>query len=213
MKTGLVQPLRRPVSRLPLALALALVPLLSAGCDKIDAWRKGAQSAATGSAPGAAGVTGSAATGGGEAGAGGAPSQAGPSLTLDAYKDAVARKDYDKLFSLMSGQFQKKALAEVDRMKKVLVSGTEVEKKEVLDKLRKLGMTPEEYQKGEAEKLAARSLGQEVAANPGRFPTAIRDVKAIKIDGERATVTYSEDSGSTGTLKFMKETGSWRIGE
>ena len=113
--------------------ALACALLLSA-CDKVDSLKKGVQSTLSSSTEtGGGGGSGSGGTAPGDAGGASAGT---PALTLQAYKDAIAKQDYDKLYGMMSGEFQRRTRAEVDRMKKVITSGTEAEKREVVEKIK-----------------------------------------------------------------------------
>ncbi|MBI5369073.1 MAG: hypothetical protein HZA54_18705 [Planctomycetes bacterium] len=185
-----------------LAAAAAAFGLFS--CEKVDAVKKDIQKQIDGG--GGSGAAGGA--GGGEGAA-----QATPSATIQSYKDAIAKQDWEKLYGLMSAEFQRRTLAEVDRMKKVLASGSDAEKKAVVERIRKLGMTPEEFAQADADKLAVRELAQEVLEKSTRLPTAVRDVKGIKITGDRATVDFVDEAGATGTLKFVKESGVWKVGE
>lgn len=136
---------------------------------------------------------------------------ASPGTTVDSYRAAIAAQDWQQLYGLLSVEFQQQAVADVERVKRELASGTDAEKKAAVARVTAMGMTPEEFQKADSKSLAARWLGSEVLAGSTRLPKEIAEVRAIKLENERAEVTYVAPGGRTGTLKFVKQNGAWRF--
>jgi len=136
---------------------------------------------------------------------------AGAMAALNAYKDAVAKQDWQKMYGMMSAEFQKGAVADIERLKAGLNSKDPAEKKTAEDRLTALGLDPEEFRTGDAAQLAVKFLGAEVAKKSGRVPGEVASVQAITLDGDRATVKFTDGSGRAGTLRFMKQNGAWRM--
>ncbi|MCE9584847.1 MAG: hypothetical protein K8T20_20345 [Planctomycetes bacterium] len=173
---------------------LCVIALSLSACDKV----KNIQNPLGGN---------SGSTGGG--GAGDASST--PTSTLDSYKAAIASQDWSKLYGLLSVEFQKQAEAEVTQLKQDLASGDEGKKKAAEEKIRARGLTPEQFAKEVAPKLAQAWVGAEAMKGSGRLPREIKETKAIKVDDAKASVTYLSPEGKEGVIRFVKQSGAWKF--
>ncbi|MBI2920531.1 MAG: hypothetical protein HYY18_05550 [Planctomycetes bacterium] len=140
-----------------------------------------------------------------------ASGEASPGTTVDSYRAAIAAQDWQQLYGLLSVEFQQQAVGEVEKLKRELATGTEAEKKAATARVGAMGMTPAEFQKTDSKTLAALWIGAEVKAGSLRLPKEIAEVRAIKLENERAEVTYARPGGGQGTLKFVKQNGAWRF--
>lgn len=128
---------------------------------------------------------------------------------LDSLTAAVRDGDYEKLFSLLSVEFQRKQEVEVERIRTALASPDAAVRAKAETELAELKMTPEEFKSGDAKKMAMKlALAKATIAS---WPTAIREMKAIKADDARAEVVYVDTTGREGTLRFVKEEGEWKL--
>lgn len=149
--------------------------------------------------------------GGGSGTSGGGGGDASPTGTLDAYKAAIAAQDWGKVHGLLSADFQKQALAEVEALKRDL-AGTDAGKKMAAEsKIRERGMKPEQFSQGDAAKLAVEWVGAEAMKGSGRLPKVIKETRAIKLDDRKASVDYVTVEDKPATLRFVKENGAWRF--
>ncbi|MEK7469468.1 MAG: hypothetical protein AAB074_19000 [Planctomycetota bacterium] len=134
-----------------------------------------------------------------------------PTATIDAYKAAIASQDWQKLYGLLSAEFQKQATAEVEALKRDLAGGDDATRKSAETKIRGRGMKPEQFSQGAPAKLAAEWVGMEIMKGSTRLPRVIKETKAIKLESGKATVDYFDPEWKSGTLRFVKENGMWRF--
>lgn len=139
------------------------------------------------------------------------PQTASPTSTIDAYKAAIATQDWQKLYGLLSSEFQKQAQAEVEGLKKDLAGGDAGKKQAAEARIRERGMKPEQFAKQDAASLAAEWVGMEAMKGSPRLPKVIKETKAIKVDERKASVDYLGPDDANGTLRFTKENGAWRF--
>ncbi len=135
---------------------------------------------------------------------------AGVSKAVASMGEARANGDFEKLFGLMASEYQQGRLNEIDRMKKILVDGTDAQKAEVREQLARMGITEEQLKSQLPQAVAARMLASEVSADPGKFPTDNLEVVEIRIDRQRASVTVRQPDGRSGTMEFVKEGVTWK---
>ena len=147
---------------------------------------------------------------GGSSASGGGDS-ASPTATIDSYKAAIASQDWQKMYGLLSAEFQKQAVAEVEGLKRDLAGGDAGKKKSAEERIRARGMKPEQFSQGDPSKLAAEWIGMEIMKGSPRLPKAIKDTKSIKLDDKKAAVDYVSPEGTSGTMKFVKENAMWRF--
>ncbi len=128
---------------------------------------------------------------------------------LDSLTAAVRDGDYEKLFSLLSVEFQRKQEVEVERIRTALASPDAAVRAKAETELAELKMSPEAFKAGDAKMMAMKlALAKATIAS---WPTAIREMKAIKADDARAEVVYVDTTGREGTLRFVKEDGEWKL--
>ncbi|KAF0243873.1 MAG: hypothetical protein FD180_2998 [Planctomycetota bacterium] len=136
---------------------------------------------------------------------------ASPTATIDAYKAAIASQDWQKMYGLLSAEFQKQALAEVEELKRDLAGGDADKKKAAVRRIQDRGMKPEQFAQGDAAKLAAEWVGMEAMKGSARLPKVIKETKSIKLDGAKASVEYFDPEWKSGTIRFVKENAMWRF--
>jgi hypothetical protein len=136
---------------------------------------------------------------------------ASPTATIDSYKAAIAAQDWQKVYGLLSAEFQKQAVAEVEELKRDLAGGNAEKKAAAEKKIRERGMKPEQFTQGDSSKLAAEWVGMEAMKGSARLPKIIKETKAIKLDGGKAAVDYFDPEYKQGTMKFVKENGMWKF--
>jgi hypothetical protein len=134
-----------------------------------------------------------------------------PTATIDSYKAAIAAQDWQKVYGLLSAEFQKQAVAEVEGLKRDLSSGDAAKKKSAEEKIRGRGMKPEQFSQGDSAKIAAEWIGTEIMKGSPRLPKVIAETKSIKLDDKKASVDYLSPEGTAGTLRFVKENALWKF--
>jgi hypothetical protein len=149
---------------------------------------------------------------GGGSGNGGSGGDAGsPTGTVDAYKAAIASQDWGKMYGLLSAEFQKQVVAEVEGLKRDLAGSDAGKKKAAEEKIRGRGLKPEQFNQADVTKIAVEWIGAEVMMGSPRLPKVIKETKSIKLDDKKASVDFLNPEGVAGTLKFVKENGAWRF--
>ncbi len=129
-------------------------------------------------------------------------------LSLDKSR---AAGDYNQLLGLMSAEYQKGRLGDIDRMRTVLASGSDSQKKDVREQLARMGLTEADLGKLAPEAIAARMVKSDVEAHPERFPLSVETVDKIEIDRDIATVIVKTADGGRATLLFIKQEGVWKL--
>ena len=119
--------------------------------------------------------------------------------------------DYAQLLGLMSSEYQKGRLGDIDRMRTVLAGGTDAQKKEVRKQLARMGLSEEDLNKLAPEAVAARMVKSDVDAHPEKFPMSVETVDKIEIDRNIATVLVKTGTGGQATLQFIKQDGVWKL--
>lgn len=148
---------------------------------------------------------------GGNTGTGSGGDAGSPTGTVDAYKAAIASQDWGKMYGLLSAEFQKQAVAEVEGLKRDLAGTDAGKKKAAEEKIRARGLKPEQFNQADVTKIAVEWVGAEVMLGSARLPKVIKETKAIKLDDKKASVDFVSPEGTSGTLRFVKENGAWRF--
>ncbi|NUN50563.1 MAG: hypothetical protein HUU15_17260 [Candidatus Brocadiae bacterium] len=140
----------------------------------------------------------------------GAPSGSGFGRNdLDAFTAAMKSQDWQKLYGLLSVEYQQQQEAEARRIQGALASSNPSEKSAAEAELKALGLEPSEFVSGDPKSLGMRLAGAK--ASRAKWPTDIRETKSIKADESKAEVVYVDSAGTEGTLRFTKQNGVWRI--
>lgn len=133
------------------------------------------------------------------------------SKAVAALSKASEAGDYDQLFGLMSAEYQKAKRTQLDRMKSILLTGTEPEKVEVRAQLEKMGISEATLQTTGEPELLVSMLRRDMAERPEQFPGAVSEVVRINIDREKATVVVKTKTKQDATIQYVKEAGVWKF--
>jgi hypothetical protein len=138
----------------------------------------------------------------------GAPTGTAPSgdeakvrAAFDAVQKALQARDADKLWPLLDQESQKDADRAAEAWKKAYAGADAAKVK------KDVGVTPDEL---------AKLTGQSFLKTDPFFEKEIdelaknKGVEQVKIDGERATVSYKDPDGDTDKLTFNRQGGQWK---